>query len=508
VTQLLFGALVARYQDAAFAYAYAILRDYAAAEDATQAAFLNAWQHWSDLREPEAFGGWLRTIVRTECYRITRRARLDTVPLDESQARAELEEQEITKWETRTLLLKAIGGLSESDRALIALRYMSELSYQEMSEFLGTPIAIIKKRLHDSRRRLRARWQDLMGDGKQVLQAFRPSSNARLQRRIMNLTDLFKKIVHGDVSAVAAALDSHPELLDVRGENERFWCGSTSAFAIAVASGQLEIVKLFIDRGVHRKIATTDVSPLALAAIEGRRQVVEALLDAGMPIDIFAAAALGDTERAAELIRMNSALVRDRSFDGKTPLHYCRSIDVAKVFLDAGAELDVIDDSGQTPLQWIAATGRYKALSKYLMTRGAKADPTDIFSACAYGDIDAVRKFLNSDATIVNARRPRGRGVPAPMIGTQPLHEAAVRGEREIGQLLIESHADVNARAGNNDVTPLHSAAAGGHLEMVKLLLDAGADPNARDGSMDATPQAWAKFFGHSDVVDFLSQLR
>ena len=35
----------------------------------------------------------------------------------------------------------------------------------------------------------------------------------------MNLTDLFEKIAHGDVSAVAAALDSHPELLDVRGEN-------------------------------------------------------------------------------------------------------------------------------------------------------------------------------------------------------------------------------------------------------------------------------------------------
>src|SRR4030095_8910238 len=128
-----------------------------------------------------------------------------------------------------------------------------------MSDFLGTPIAIIKKRLHDSRRRLRARWQDLMGDGKQVLQAFRPSSNGRFQRRIMNLTDLFEKIAHGDVSAVAAALDSHPQLLDVRGENEHFWCGSTNAFAIAVASGQLEIVKLFIDRDAHRKIATTDV---------------------------------------------------------------------------------------------------------------------------------------------------------------------------------------------------------------------------------------------------------
>jgi ankyrin repeat protein len=418
---------------------------------------------------------------------------------------AELEEQEITKSETRALLLKAIGGLSESDRTLIALRYMSDLSYQEMSEFLEIPVTIVKKRLHDSRRRLRARWQHLMGDGNQVLQAYRPSTNARLQRRIMDLTDLFEKIARGEVSAVAAALDAHPELLDARSENERFWCGSTNAFAIAVSSGQLEILKLFIDRGAHLKMAATDLSPLALAAIEGRPDVVKALLDAGLPIDIFAAAALGNTERAAELIRVNSAVVRDRSSDGKTPLHFCRSIDVAKVFLEAGAESDAVDDSGQTPLQWISATGRYKPLSNYLVTMGAKAESTDIFWACAYGDIRAVRTFLNSNATIVNARRPRGPGVPAPMIGTQPLHEAAVRGECEIGQLLIESHADVNARGGRNDVTPLHSAAAGGHLEMVKLLLDAGADPNARDGSMDATPQAWAKFFGHSNVADFLS---
>jgi len=500
-----FGALVARYQDAAFAYAYAILRDYSAAEDATQAAFLSAWLHWNDLREPEAFGGWLRTIVRTECYRITRRSRLDTVPLDESQVTAELEEQEITKWETRTLLLKAIGGLNESDRALIALRYMSDLSYQEMAEFMGTPIATVKKRLHDSRRRLRARWQNLMGSGKQGLQVYRPSRSARLQRRIMNLTELFERIARGDVSAVAAALDANPELLDVRGENERFWCGVTNAFAIAVASGQLEIVKLFIDREAHLRMPKTDISPLALAAIESRPDVARLLVDAGFSIDIFAAAALGRTDRAAELIREDAALARSRTFDGKTPLHFCRSIDVAKLLLAAGAELDAIDDSGQSPLQWIMATGRYKALSNYLVTVGAKADATDIFWACAYGDVHAVRAFLDSDATVVNARRPRAPAVPAAMIGTQPLHEAAVRGENEIAKLLIEAHADVNARGGKNDVTPLHSAAAGGHLEMIKLLLAAGADPSARDGSMDATPQSWAKFFGHPDVADFLS---
>ena len=79
-----FAGLVRRYHRAALAYAYALLRNHAAAEDATQAAFLTAWLHRGDLREPQAFSGWLRTIVRTECSRITRRIHLVTVPIDEA----------------------------------------------------------------------------------------------------------------------------------------------------------------------------------------------------------------------------------------------------------------------------------------------------------------------------------------------------------------------------------------------------------------------------------------
>ena len=79
-----FGELVKRYQKAAIAYAYAVLRNHAGAEDAAQAAFLTAWLRRADLREPKAFGGWLRTIVRTECSRISRRMHLVTVPLEDA----------------------------------------------------------------------------------------------------------------------------------------------------------------------------------------------------------------------------------------------------------------------------------------------------------------------------------------------------------------------------------------------------------------------------------------
>src|ERR1700754_1106480 len=71
-----FGELVARFQDMAFACAFSVLGDFYLAEDAAQEAFITAWQRLGQLRAPEAFAGWLRRIVLTQCSRLTRGKRL------------------------------------------------------------------------------------------------------------------------------------------------------------------------------------------------------------------------------------------------------------------------------------------------------------------------------------------------------------------------------------------------------------------------------------------------
>src|SRR5215218_2110836 len=66
------GELVRRFQDMAYATAYAYLGDHHRAEDAAQDAFLTALQQLPDLRDPAAFPGWFRQIVRGACGRLTR----------------------------------------------------------------------------------------------------------------------------------------------------------------------------------------------------------------------------------------------------------------------------------------------------------------------------------------------------------------------------------------------------------------------------------------------------
>ena len=58
--------LVQRFGDSVRALARALLDDEHLAEDAVQAALLTAVQRLDQLRQPEAFAGWLRQIVRTE----------------------------------------------------------------------------------------------------------------------------------------------------------------------------------------------------------------------------------------------------------------------------------------------------------------------------------------------------------------------------------------------------------------------------------------------------------
>ena len=74
-----------------------------------------------------------------------------------------------------------------------------------------------------------------------------------------------------------------------------------------------------------------------------------------------------------------------------------------------------------------------------------------------------------SEGTRLNAKRAGG---------VTPLHQAALRGNKEVAELLIANGADVNEMSKFGD-TLLHFAAFGGHKEIVELLIAEGADVNA-----------------------------
>src|SRR5207245_1566015 len=114
-----FTELTRRYQNMAFGYALSVLGDFHLAEDAAQEAFLAAYFGIAALREPEAFPGWLRGIVRHECHRILRKRHLEEVPLEDAgelAAGAWEPERHLEREEERASVLAAIASLPQAQR--------------------------------------------------------------------------------------------------------------------------------------------------------------------------------------------------------------------------------------------------------------------------------------------------------------------------------------------------------------------------------------------------------
>lgn len=162
-----FGQLVQRFQDMAYGYAYSILGDFHFAQDAAQEAFVEAYRQLPSLRTPEAFPGWLRRIVFKYCDRLTRKKRIGTVPLDattEAPSDALAPDEIAQEREMKDAVLDAIKALPPDERTVTALFYIKNYSQKEVADFLDLPISTVNNRLHASRKRLKKRMMQMVGE--------------------------------------------------------------------------------------------------------------------------------------------------------------------------------------------------------------------------------------------------------------------------------------------------------------------------------------------------------
>ncbi|MGG1643925.1 RNA polymerase sigma factor [Paenibacillus sp. NRS-1782] len=153
-----FGQLMLHFRGMAFAVSYDMLKDVHLAEDAVQDAFIEAYQNLEKLQNPAAFPGWFKTIVVRQSQRTLRRKHHSVLPLDEAvQVSGEVPDlAEISeRREESQVLQQSVKALSAKLRVPLRLFYFYGYSLQEISDYLGTPVPTLKKRLHDARRKLK-----------------------------------------------------------------------------------------------------------------------------------------------------------------------------------------------------------------------------------------------------------------------------------------------------------------------------------------------------------------
>ena len=153
-----FGELFERFERHVFAVAMRRLGDFAEAEELVQDVFVQAMQKIGQLRQPECFGGWLRSIThRMAINRVVRRG--PDVPTEPGTLAATCVDDatplaSALQNERHGQLRDGLGRLRDLDRETLVAFYMKGQSLLEMSDDFDAPIGTIKRRLHVARKRL------------------------------------------------------------------------------------------------------------------------------------------------------------------------------------------------------------------------------------------------------------------------------------------------------------------------------------------------------------------
>src|SRR5262245_10780775 len=126
-----FAELVSRYQRTVLNLAYRMLGDPQEAEDVAQEVFIRVYQSLDRFDPSRRFFSWLYRIAVNRCLSERGRQRPDTFAGVERELadRALSPEQQASRAETHAAVWRAIAGLPEHERALVALRYGADLSY-------------------------------------------------------------------------------------------------------------------------------------------------------------------------------------------------------------------------------------------------------------------------------------------------------------------------------------------------------------------------------------------
>ena len=156
-----YAVLVSRYRARFARYAVHMLGNREDAEEALQDAFVRAWRALRRCRDPERFDAWLFQILANRCrtHGARRRRYESTFIRDEHALRSAPTDDPAPPndgepgWDGA--VDRALAALEPDQREAFLLKYVDQLSYEEISRLTGVGISALKMRVKRAADRLR-----------------------------------------------------------------------------------------------------------------------------------------------------------------------------------------------------------------------------------------------------------------------------------------------------------------------------------------------------------------
>lgn len=163
-----FAVLIDRHKDLVFTIAMNITRNREDAEEVAQDAFLKAFRKLDSFRKESGFQTWLYRIAYNESISRIRKNKVKLLDLEEEITEGvpeeEVEEEVggLDEQEQKLVISKILGGLPETDRAIVTLFYLENHTVKDIADITGLSESNVKVRLHRVRKRIYSDLQQIM----------------------------------------------------------------------------------------------------------------------------------------------------------------------------------------------------------------------------------------------------------------------------------------------------------------------------------------------------------
>jgi RNA polymerase sigma-70 factor (ECF subfamily) len=149
-----FAEMVERFGPRVHYFLRKLLGEASAAEDVLQDVWLDVFRGLPRLAQAGAFTAWLYRVARDRAYRVLRRRRPALRSLDDCEQAAAPAEEATFSAEDAARVHAALDELEPEHREVLVLRFLEDLSYEEVARVVGCPVGTVRSRLHYAKRAL------------------------------------------------------------------------------------------------------------------------------------------------------------------------------------------------------------------------------------------------------------------------------------------------------------------------------------------------------------------